>query len=80
MDEDILNLKLCDRLDNISDLKSVNDEFLDKYIMETTIILDYLTNNRILSSIQRKIIQVINETIKELKRSKTLTIVNKMTK
>ena len=47
-----LCLKLCDRLDNVSDLVNVDQEFRHRYIIETSDILKYLINNRDLSNTQ----------------------------
>lgn len=47
-----LCLKLCDRLDNVSDLVNVDKEFRHRYIIETSDILEYLIRNRNLSNTQ----------------------------
>lgn len=47
-----LCLKLCDRLDNVSDLVNVDREFRHRYIIETSDILEYLIQNRNLSNTQ----------------------------
>lgn len=41
-----LVVKLCDRLDNISDLNSMNPKFRKRYEEETIYILDYIDTNR----------------------------------
>lgn len=56
-----LVIKLCDRLDNVSDLKDRDDYFRNKYAKETIEILDYLLNNRDLSSTHLCIIKRIVE-------------------
>lgn len=44
-----LCIKLVDRLDNIKDMKSMNDSFRRKTIESTNVILEYIENNRKLS-------------------------------
>ena len=61
MDEDSLNIKLCDRLANVLDLKNADLDFAQKYKIETNIIMSYLLENRILNCIQRNIIDEIIE-------------------
>lgn len=62
-----LVIKLCDRLDNVSDLKSCSASFRNKYIKETMEILEYLLEKRKLSkthlSIIKAIVEVLNKTI-----------------
>lgn len=62
-----LVIKLCDRLDNISDLFSVDDEFRNRYINETMFILEYVMDNRKLSqthiNIMKDITSVVNTII-----------------
>ena len=57
-----LVIKLCDRLDNVSDLLyEENEKFKIKYINESVNILDYLVQNRELSKTHISIIeQIIN--------------------
>lgn len=59
MSNDALDIKLCDRLDNISDLNKVDIEFRDKYINETLYIFNYLIKNRKLTNLQLDIIKDI---------------------
>ena len=55
-----LVIKLCDRLDNVSDLPKCNDEaFKNKYISETIGILNYLLRNAKLSNTHLSIIEQI---------------------
>lgn len=54
-----LDIKLCDRLDNISDLNDVDEEFRNDYIKETLYIVNYLLNNRKLTNTQVRIIKDI---------------------
>lgn len=58
-----LVLKLCDRLDNVSDLSNSSTEFQIKYTKETLEILDYLIQNRVLSKTH---IVIINQILKVL--------------
>ena len=58
-----LNIKLCDRLDNVKDLIVAEEPFRRKYINETLEILEYLINNRELEKEQLVIISNIYETI-----------------
>lgn len=74
MNEDVLNLKLCDRLANVLDLNNANQDFVEKYEIETTIILNYLLTNKKLTDIQRKIIKDINLQINNLRKQKILKL------
>ena len=74
MNEDILNLKLCDRLANVLDLIAVSSDFVEKYEIETTIIINYLLTNRTVTDIQREIIKRINEQINCLRKQKILKL------
>jgi (p)ppGpp synthase/HD superfamily hydrolase len=58
-----LCIKLCDRLDNVRDMKSMNPEFKLKYKAETKEILEALKNRR-LTKTHKKIINLIEKTIK----------------
>ena len=66
-----LIIKLCDRLDNVSDLKSCSDSFRNKYIRETIEILEYLLERRKLSKTHLSIIKAILEVL-----DKTITLYN----
>ena len=59
-----LCIKLCDRLDNVSDLKDTNVEFQTKVVDETLYILDNL--QRELTSTHKKIIKKIRQKIDKL--------------
>ena len=54
-----LVVKLCDRLDNISDLETSPEEFKKRYSKETFEIIEYLLNNRKLSKTHMNIIKCI---------------------
>lgn len=74
MEEDVLNLKLCDRLANVLDLNTTSSDFAEKYEIETTIILNYLLTNRTITDIQMEIVKKINEQINYLRKQKILTL------
>ena len=57
--ERALNIKLCDRLDNILDCLPLNDHFRDKYIIETIQIMSNLILDRELTDDQLKIVDII---------------------
>lgn len=77
MDIDQLNLKLCDRLANILDLNTAEADFIEKYEIETILIMNYLLTNRNLTSTQRKIIKEINTQINNLRKPKILKLANR---
>ncbi|MDE5539734.1 MAG: HD domain-containing protein [Bacilli bacterium] len=54
-----LVIKLCDRLDNVSDLAQREDGFRERYTCETIEIVDYLFKNRKLSLTHLRIIEQI---------------------
>ena len=54
-----LIVKLCDRLDNVSDLKGTSEEFRNKTISQTIGILDHTINNRLLNVPHIRIMQDI---------------------
>lgn len=71
-----LVIKLCDRLDNITDCKNANKEFRNKYKKETEVIIDYLISNRKLSKTHLTIIKEILKQlslINDLENNKTKT-------
>jgi (p)ppGpp synthase/HD superfamily hydrolase len=61
-----LSIKLCDRLDNISDLEYGGEEFKERYVAETLGILNYLIDRRKMSHSQlliiKKILNIISNT------------------
>jgi (p)ppGpp synthase/HD superfamily hydrolase len=60
-----LVIKLCDRLDNILDMKSMGDGFRNKYITQTNFILNGLEeSSRGLSKTHKKLIKEIKRVIK----------------
>jgi (p)ppGpp synthase/HD superfamily hydrolase len=64
-----LVIKLCDRLDNISDLNQMNHSFRTKYVNETSYIINYIYRNRELSETHLNIIQAILLQIKQMDNS-----------
>ena len=74
MDENTLNIKLCDRLANILDLSSAPIIFEDKYELQTMIIMNYILNNREITETQRKIINEINMRINDLRKTSVLKL------
>lgn len=59
-----LVVKLCDRLDNVTDLANTSEKFRLKYINETLGILDYLIKNR--SDLSKTHLNIINEILDRL--------------
>lgn len=60
-----LVIKLCDRLDNISDMNGCTEEWQRKYIEETIYILDYIEAHRELTATH---IHIINDIVFEINR------------
>lgn len=55
-----LCIKLSDRLDNIRDLSTSKPEFREKYKKQTLEIIDFISDNRKLTSTHQKLIDKIN--------------------
>lgn len=64
-----LVIKLCDRLDNVSDFCLAPPEFIEKYAAETDIILDRLEAERELSNTHVRIIKDIRATMAIYRRA-----------
>lgn len=60
MSDDALTVKLCDRLQNLSDHFSASDKFRKKYYEETKYIVDSLKANRQLNKSQITVINLIS--------------------
>jgi len=60
MSDKALTIKLCDRLQNISDLEKAPSEFIGKYIKETDYIIKMLAQKRRLNEVQQELIKMIN--------------------
>lgn len=61
-----LCIKLCDRLDNVEDMQSMPQDFVDRYKKETLDILDYVIRNRKkLSSTHKLLIEQIYEALEK---------------
>lgn len=58
-----LTIKLCDRLDNVSDLVTMDQEFRERYLIETIEILEFLEEYRALTKTQKKLVKLIHEEI-----------------
>ena len=66
MTSSALTIKLCDRLNNVSDFKTAPQEFVKKYSPETKFILDGLeSGGRPLTTQQNKIIDEIKKVINQ---------------
>lgn len=62
-----LAIKLADRLDNVSDLRTAkNPAWREKYRKETEQILDAIEKERVLTGTHKKIIELIRNKLKEL--------------
>ena len=70
MSSKALDIKLCDRYDNINGCFFMDDKFKKKYVNETLYIIDYLSSNRILTVEQEKMIDKILVTINLLNTKK----------
>lgn len=62
-----LVLKLCDRLDNMSDTNGCSEEWIRKYVDETEFIIDYICKNRELTNTQRVIIKDLLCVVQDVK-------------
>lgn len=61
-----LSIKLCDRLDNISDLEEMEESFSKRYLEETIFIIDYICENRELTKTHRDIIKDIVDKLRKI--------------
>ena len=77
MNDKSLILKLCDRLDNVSGLDNVSEEFNEKYIKETTYIINYLLLNRELNDTHLRIINDIMKKVKEVSYKDPMNTIQK---
>jgi (p)ppGpp synthase/HD superfamily hydrolase len=61
-----LTIKLCDRLDNVSDFKTASPKFINSYAPATKYILDALENSgRSLTTEQNEIISLIRKKVEQ---------------
>lgn len=67
MSDDALIIKLCDRLQNISDSYSASESFRSKYFIETKYIITRLKLNRELNGSHRRIVDQIEGTLRTIK-------------
>lgn len=58
-----LVIKLCDRLDNVSDLRLADIDFKDRYVDETKFVIQVLEDFRDLTGTQIKLVKQIKEKI-----------------
>ena len=64
-----LVIKLCDRLDNVSDLLTADAKFRDKYKKETEAIIKGLLSQRELTTTHRKLIHQIQKKLSRLEKT-----------
>ena len=60
-----LVIKLCDRLDNINDIRGCSTEKQHRTLSDTRYIINYLTNKRELTKTHKKIIASIEKVLKD---------------
>lgn len=61
-----LAIKLCDRLDNVCDMKEMKPSFQNRYVEETTYILDVLeASKRSLTKTHKALIKMIRKELKK---------------
>ena len=60
MSDDALIVKLCDRLQNISDAFTASEKFRNNYFNETSAIIEAIQTDRNLTDIHKKILADIN--------------------
>lgn len=61
-----LVIKLADRLDNLSDVKALNIEKIQKTFFDTIYMLDYIETKRILTNSQSNLVNAIRLRLKEI--------------
>lgn len=59
MNEDSLTVKLCDRLDNVSDLTTSSEEFRQKYLKQTLELIEFMFSHKNLNETHIMIIKEI---------------------
>ena len=67
MSEDALTIKLCDRLQNISDAFMAQEPFRKKYYLETIYIMNGLKSNRQLNVKHRRVVEQIDGKLNSIK-------------
>lgn len=72
MSNDALLIKLCDRLQNISDLYAASSDFRNKYLRETLFIVNGLKENRRLHHKHNRIINDIESLLNNIKKRNKL--------
>lgn len=68
MSDDALTVKLCDRLQNLSDHFSASDKFRQKYYTETRYIIDGLKGHRQLKAPQKIVVNLIEGLLEMMNR------------
>ena len=68
MSDDALTVKLCDRLQNLSDHFSASDKFRQKYYTETRYIIDGLKGHRQLKAPQKIVVNLIEGILEMMNR------------
>lgn len=74
MNDNTLTIKLCDRYDNVSCLKYMDDDFNEKYIKDTVYIINYLLLNKQLNSVNLELVNKIMKKVKEVSRKSPILI------
>lgn len=67
MSDDALTIKLCDRLQNISDMYAASAGFRSRYYIETNFIITNLKSNRRLTNTHNKIVREIESLLDNIK-------------
>jgi GTP pyrophosphokinase len=63
MSDEALTVKLADRYDNTSDLQATPESFRSRYAESTAAVLDYLVEERNLTEMHKRLINLIRENI-----------------
>ena len=78
MSDDALLIKLCDRLQNVSDMYAASVDFRSKYLRETLFITDGLKSKRRLNHRQSRIINDIESLLNNIKKRSKLESKNNL--
>lgn len=74
-----LVIKLADRLDNLSDVKALKPEKIQKTFFDTIYMLNYIETKRILTIPQENLVQAIRVKLKEINNEYKFTANNLLT-
>jgi len=66
MSDDSLYVKLCDRLDNVLDLKLTPKHFRERYGKQTDNVIKHLISKRTLTNSQNQVVSKIEETLDDI--------------